>query len=483
MKVFLSYPSSQRELALRLKLALEAEGHELFFDRDDLAPGEAFHQAIREWLQSADVFVFLVAPASVAPGSYARAELSLAEARWPSPHRHVLPVVVAPTPRGDIPPYLLAVTLLEPQGDVVAETVARVAAMRPEVTPCWKRPRVLAGVALGVAMATSLGVWQVKHQRERAAQLAAQMQLAEEARAALKQCLAGAANEGLKQLDAIAARPDAPPAVAVAQQDCAMAALRTFIRFPPAGLAAAAPAFRAPLQAALQKPPPEPQRAADLRAHLGWADAMAWREQRDPALDPEGAWREALAVDGANPYAHAMRGWWRLARPPYTDEAVSQALDALKAAETSARFAQDAELRDFVRRVQLQGLLQRAERTGPLLQLLDRLRRGNEALRPDEVDRVWLYVYASASSAEQGQRVLAALPPEDNLATFLWAVPRPGPQDLSLRSWRYAHALLLRAAGRQAEAQAELVALRDAFLAERASGSLPDAVDRLLAAR
>ena len=67
----------------------------------------------------------------MAPGSYALAELSMAKARWRHPGGHVLPVKVAPVPKDMIPAYLRAVTILEPQGDVVAETVAAVERVKP----------------------------------------------------------------------------------------------------------------------------------------------------------------------------------------------------------------------------------------------------------------------------------------------------------------------------------------------------------------
>ena len=68
MKIFLSYPSVRRDVAERLKLALEAEGHEVFYDRDDLPPGQTFHREIREAVEDAELFIFLITPESVAPG-------------------------------------------------------------------------------------------------------------------------------------------------------------------------------------------------------------------------------------------------------------------------------------------------------------------------------------------------------------------------------------------------------------------------------
>src|SRR5947199_136355 len=129
VRIFVSYSSRQRDLCERLRLALEADGrHQVFVDRAELAPGAPFDETLRHGIASCDLFLFLVSPDSVAAGGYARAELSMAQARWRHPAGHVLPVMVAPTRTEDIPPYLRAVTILEPQGDVVAEAAAAVEA-------------------------------------------------------------------------------------------------------------------------------------------------------------------------------------------------------------------------------------------------------------------------------------------------------------------------------------------------------------------
>ena len=134
MKLFISYPSDQKELAERLRLALEAEGHEVFTDRAELKEGEPYHAALREAIEGADAMLFLITPRSIHPGSYALTELDLAQRRWRRPGGHVLPVIAAATPVEDIPPYLRAVTLLQPKGDLVAETVAAVARLRSRST-------------------------------------------------------------------------------------------------------------------------------------------------------------------------------------------------------------------------------------------------------------------------------------------------------------------------------------------------------------
>ena len=86
MKIFLSYASEQRPIAEPLALALEADGHEVFFDRHDLPVGGSYHDRIRDAIDDADRYVFLISPESVEPGSYALTELSLAQARWPQPY-------------------------------------------------------------------------------------------------------------------------------------------------------------------------------------------------------------------------------------------------------------------------------------------------------------------------------------------------------------------------------------------------------------
>jgi hypothetical protein len=53
-------------------------------------------------------------------------ELKFAREQFVNPRGRVLPVMTKPTPFSEIPPYLSAITLLQPQGNLVAETVAEV---------------------------------------------------------------------------------------------------------------------------------------------------------------------------------------------------------------------------------------------------------------------------------------------------------------------------------------------------------------------
>ena len=123
MKIFLSYASEDRPVAEQISLALGAEGHDVFFDREDLPPGDEFHTRIRHAIESSDQFVFLVSPHALDAGSYTLSELEIARRVWPNPARRVLPVLLRPTDLAQIPNYLKSVTLLATDGNVVAMVV------------------------------------------------------------------------------------------------------------------------------------------------------------------------------------------------------------------------------------------------------------------------------------------------------------------------------------------------------------------------
>ena len=126
MKIFLSHSSKDRPKAEEIALTLQTQGNDVFFDKDDLSGGEDFHSMIREHVENADLFVFLISPESVRPGSYTLTELRLVREKWASPKKHVLPVMLEPTDSETIPPYLKGVTIFEPEGNVAAEVAAHV---------------------------------------------------------------------------------------------------------------------------------------------------------------------------------------------------------------------------------------------------------------------------------------------------------------------------------------------------------------------
>ena len=65
MNIFLSYSSPQSEVAKRIELSLEEEGHSVFRDRSDLPPGESFDARIRKAIEESDLFIFLISRESL----------------------------------------------------------------------------------------------------------------------------------------------------------------------------------------------------------------------------------------------------------------------------------------------------------------------------------------------------------------------------------------------------------------------------------
>lgn len=477
MNVFLSYPSARREVALRLKLALEAEQYEVFFDRDDLGAGEAFHAAIRQAVQAADLMVFLVAPESVKPGSYALSELELAQARWPQPGGHVLPVVVAPTHKAEIPAYLMAVTLLEPRGDVVAETLAAVAKLSGPAS-LWRRRLWLAAAALALVGAGAAWWWQAGQARQQARAQAEQAAAQVEAVArTLALCQVGSAAEALQQLQLLAARADAPPQAAAARDTCVMQQLR---QPPLLSSTEAVVAFVGPMKAQLvqslaQGGGKTAGARADLHAHLGRAEVLLWLAERRPDIDPLPHLRQALQEEPANPWAHAFLGHWRLLRPPVdVAEAQRHFGAALQALRDPPRD------RPWLRGLQLAGLMS-ADQPAVLLQVLDAMRQAGEPLPvADRRARLWSRLYAFAYRDENLEPLERALPAAAHLQTLQWLFGDDG-DDSRARLRRHVEAVLLQADGRSAEARRSWQALRDELRRENAFGQLLEAVERRLA--
>ena len=137
MKIFLSYSSAHRDTAASINYELAASGHDVFFDKEDLPPGQSYNERIRSAIEAADLFIFLITPESVTQGHYTLTELKIASRKWPNPAGHVLPVMLEATPYADIPAFLKAVTILTPEGNVSAEILIEVtdlAAAQPAKT-------------------------------------------------------------------------------------------------------------------------------------------------------------------------------------------------------------------------------------------------------------------------------------------------------------------------------------------------------------
>lgn len=474
MKLFISYPSGQRKLAERLTLALEAEGHEVFIDRSGLKAGESFHQRLRESILGADAMLFLVTPDSVRPGSYALAELNIAQRHWRRPSGHVLPVIVTPTPVAALPPYLTAVTILEPRGDAVAEILAAVSKLDPPTSRAWRRKWLAGGAAAGAVVA--VGALLISRQAELtaadAARHAAEQRDLAQAVSARELCFTGGHSVALAQLNEMAARTPVQNAVLDAREDCAMRWLRDMRAV--AGkqtfseqVAQAQPLLLHGIARAATN-----ERKANLRAHIGWGEYLRSRDGI-AGVDPVPHWKRALAEDPNNAYAHAMWARQLLDRPGRLGEARTHFAAAVT----------DGQNRAFVRALQFNTLLPGPnESLSYALVTADEMRRGKEAMRPEHRDRFWSQAFGARMLEPQARAaVLASLPPPELLATFIWLFPDVEVSAERRPLWRFNRATLQAHKGDTAAAREGLQSLVGELQAKGLVGRLLDESERGLA--
>jgi len=126
MRIFLSYANEQKHLAEPIAFSLRSSGHSVFLDKDDLPAGRSYDDQIYEAIRESDVLVFLISPASVSKGRYTLSELEIARRAWLHPANRVVPVLVEQTDLSLVPSFLKGVTILEPQGNLVADVRAAV---------------------------------------------------------------------------------------------------------------------------------------------------------------------------------------------------------------------------------------------------------------------------------------------------------------------------------------------------------------------
>jgi hypothetical protein len=480
MKLFISYPSQQRALAESLRLALEGEGHDVFTDRADLDAGESFHGELREAVEDCDAFVFLITPHAVAAGSYTLTELGFAQNRWRHPSGHVLPVMVEPTPIASLPAYLRAVTLLQPQGDLVAETVAAVAQLSQ---PQRSRRRLATGVAVLVAVAVvvaGVGWWQLhqKAQQEQRAQQAieqAAQAAQQQAGAALEQCKEGNPQLGWEALRALAAKHAGTPVihtpVKLAWQDCGLHWLRNMRSIEGQNtFGAQVDVIQPVLLEGIANA--APARAATLRAHLGWGEHLRSRDGT-LAADPTPQYRAALAMDPNNAHAHAMWGHWLMS---------SHTRDHVAARDHFEQALKSGVDRTWVRQLQWGAATWSGNTRSYALEVLNQMRRAGESLSDRQRRWLWGEIYTSGlNSPESRERLLAGLPATEWVPLFVWTHPSPPESGRATLIWRFWRVAVQRHAGDSEAARAELLLLERelAAVADSADGRVARSIGEL----
>lgn len=154
-------------------------------------------------------------------------------------------------------------------------------------------------------------------------------------------------------------------------------------------------------------------RAADIHAHIGWANAMKWRETRiEQGIETEYA--EAIKLDPTNPYAHAMWGHWLATQSKPLEEITNH----FHLAHRSGRASR------FVASLEIYALGQDdedLERARGMLRLADRLRQARINLDVETRSKIVGVVY-ERHGKKHTEEVVAMLPATEHLATFLWVV-------------------------------------------------------------
>ena len=148
MKVFVSYASEQKDTAERLIAHLSNDSHQVLAGPHLFEAGAEYDERIRQAIDQAELFIFLISPQSVTQGRYTLTELKYAQHKWRNPGWHVLPVVASRVLAGDVPPFLSPISWLEPQGNLYAEVGARVGELNR--TQTRRRSKMLGAAAASI---------------------------------------------------------------------------------------------------------------------------------------------------------------------------------------------------------------------------------------------------------------------------------------------------------------------------------------------
>lgn len=158
----------------------------------------------------------------------------------------------------------------------------------------------------------------------------------------------------------------------------------------------------------------QPQRRADIMAHLGWAAFLRSREG-SVSISPDGFYHKALDSDAKNPFANAMLGHWML----WQKQNIGAAKSYFDAAVASGRE------QGYVRSLELAALRNANSNEADLetIRAANEMRKANEPIHEAENGYIWS-IYSSFlrdETADRGtSRLMGVLPPDEHLATFRW---------------------------------------------------------------
>jgi hypothetical protein len=175
--------------------------------------------------------------------------------------------------------------------------------------------------------------------------------------------------------------------------------------------------------------------AADVHAHIGWANVLRARETQEE-LGIQEEYATAVSLDAANPFAHAMWGHWLATRERPLEEVTKHFRIALTTGRERA----------YVQSMRIGALswMRNGEAELEMLRAADEMRRNQEELSADARRTIYNAAYGY-SSPRNDAALLAVLPAPDHLATFRWLVDDGAVRDAPRKT--YFLARLTEAAG------------------------------------
>ena len=155
-------------------------------------------------------------------------------------------------------------------------------------------------------------------------------------------------------------------------------------------------------------------READILAHIGWAHWLNFHiALKDVPASSEDNFRRALSVDSPNVYANAMLGNWLL----QNGQRLPEAKQHFDLAVESGRD------RPFVRALQLGGMIyvEDIQTRIELTRVANEMRKNGEKINESDKSRIISTNY-SPDMLDDAElvKILAALPPDEAWATYVW---------------------------------------------------------------
>ena len=406
MHIFLSYSSNDRDVADRIHLSLIAQHHDVFFDREDLSPGLEYDNRIAQEIGRTDLFIFLISPDSVRSGRYTLTELDMIQRRWAHPSQHVLPVMIRPTPMDQIPPYLKAVTIMQPAGDIPPEVADHVRRMKPP-RPTWLPWAIggIAGIGLGVAVWAASGMSTHVREASDLLQNARSLQSAGEYASSFDKILAARSHVSQSLFSTLFQRQLVQD-IATQQLTIATTWLEDMHVKEGQQFSELASHLIPTLDEAIASSAGEQK--ADVLAHRGWADFLRSRDS-GKEYTPHTFYQRALEIDPSNAYAHSMWAHWI----GWTHGEIDKVREHFKAALASEKH------RHYVRMMQLSALRNLNAIGDPeLIHVVDDMWTNKEPLSDATIQNAASAYYFGCrpSSSDRLDKLIQALPATNQIA-------------------------------------------------------------------